>query len=63
MQKVSNGAKEPCMDLGRPVARHRIRRPHEVIDLETEITLETDVAADDEPVVDDQRLSSEPSER
>lgn len=44
------------MDLGRPIARHQIRRPHEVIDLDAEITL-------DEPAADDQELSSETPER
>jgi hypothetical protein len=44
------------MDLGRPVGRHLIRRPHEVIDLDAEVTL-------DEPVADEQELSSETPER
>lgn len=41
------------MDLGRPVARHTIQRPHEVIDLEIDI---------DEPVAEDKQLSSETPE-
>jgi len=44
------------MDLGRPVARHLIRRPHEVIDLESELTL-------DESPADEQELSTETPER
>jgi hypothetical protein len=47
------------MDLGRPVARHVIRRPHEVIELgenDVEVTLD-DVMADEETV------ASETSER
>lgn len=51
------------MDLGRPVARHDIRRPHEVIDLDREVTLDTEGAPDDQPVAGDQPLSSETSER
>lgn len=48
------------MDLGRPVARHHIRRPHELRELE-EILV--DAAADDAETADDQPVSSEPSER
>ncbi len=47
------------MDLGRPVARHHIRRAHEVIDLE-EITVEPAV---DEKTVDEQPVGSETPER
>ncbi|HSK91197.1 MAG TPA: hypothetical protein VK875_07785 [Euzebyales bacterium] len=43
------------MDLGRPVARHIIRRPHEAIDLDTEATL-------DEHAGEEQELSSESTE-
>jgi hypothetical protein len=50
------------MDLGRPIARHRIRRPHEVIDLDNEITPDTDVVPRDEPVADDQPVRPETSE-
>ncbi len=47
------------MDLGRPVARHRIRRAHEVIDLE-EVAVESAV---DEQIVDEQPVGSETPER
>lgn len=50
------------MDLGRPIARHRIRRPHEVIDLDREVTADTGVVQRDEPVADDQPVSPETSE-
>lgn len=46
------------MDLGRPVARHRIHRAHEAIDLE-EIVVEQAV---DEQAVDEQPVSSETPE-
>jgi len=46
------------MDLGRPVARHDIRRPHEMSELE-EILV--DSAADDQPA-GDQPVGSETSE-
>jgi hypothetical protein len=51
------------MDLGRPVARHHIRRPHEVIDLDSEVTLDTEDTPDELPVTGDQPLSSETPER
>jgi hypothetical protein len=51
------------MDLGRPVARHHIRRPHEVIDLDLEVTLETEDTPDEQPVAGDQPLRSESPER
>jgi hypothetical protein len=60
--QVNDGAKEPCMDLGRPIARHRIRRPHEVIDLDREVTPDTDTVQRDEPVAGDQPVSPETSE-
>lgn len=46
------------MDLGRPVARHHIRRPHELPDVE-ELLVD---AAVDEETADEQPVSSEPSE-
>ncbi|HSJ45632.1 MAG TPA: hypothetical protein VK923_13210 [Euzebyales bacterium] len=46
------------MDLGRPVARHDIRRPHEMSELE-EILVES--AADEQPA-DEQPVGSETSE-
>lgn len=46
------------MDLGRPVARHHIRRPHELSELD-ELVL--DDATDEQPA-DDQPVSSETSE-
>jgi hypothetical protein len=52
------------MDLGRPVARHTIRRPHEVITLDPE---QVEAPADEQPVVvadnDQQPAGSEPSDR
>ena len=45
------------MDLGRPVARHLVRRPHEVIELD-----ELDVTAE-ESVTEDAELSAETPER
>jgi hypothetical protein len=50
------------MDLGRPVARHHIRRPHELPELEEIEEILVDTAADSEPA-DDQPVGSEPSER
>lgn len=47
------------MDLGRPVARHHIRRPHELSELD-EILVED--ATDDQPA-DDRPVGSETSER
>jgi hypothetical protein len=47
------------MDLGRPVARHLIRRPPEAIDLEVDVTPEEPA----EPIAEDQRLRSETPER
>jgi len=47
------------MDLGRPVARHDIRRPHEMRELE-EILV--DGAADEQPT-GEQPVESETSER
>jgi hypothetical protein len=47
------------MDLGRPVARHVIRRPHEVIELgenDVEITL-------DDVMAEEQTVGSETPER
>ncbi len=46
------------MDLGRPVARHDIRRPHEMSELD-EILVET--AADEQPA-GEQPVGSETSE-
>jgi hypothetical protein len=51
------------MDLGRPIARHDIRRPHEVIDLDREVTVDDDVTSQGQLVADDQPLSSETPER
>lgn len=39
------------MDLGRPVARHRIRRAHEVIELDEMIV---------EPVLEEQTIDEQP---
>jgi hypothetical protein len=50
------------MDLGRPIARHRIRRPHEVIDLDQQVTADPDAVQSDAPVADDQPVSPETSE-
>jgi hypothetical protein len=61
-RQVNDGAKEPCMDLGRPIARHRIRRPHEVIDLDQQVTADPDAVQSDAPVADDQPVSPETSE-
>lgn len=46
------------MDLGRPVARHDIRRPHEMSEFD-EILV--DSTADEQPA-DEQRVGSETSE-
>lgn len=46
------------MDLGRPVARHRIRRAHEAIDLD-QIVVEPVL---DEQTTDEQPVSSETPE-
>jgi hypothetical protein len=46
------------MDLGRPVARHDIRRPHEMSELE-DILVES--GADEQPA-DEQPVGSETSE-
>lgn len=46
------------MDLGRAIARHTIRRPHEVIDLEIDL----DEPVVDAPTADDKQLSSETPE-
>ena len=51
------------MDLGRPIARHDIRRPHEVIDLADRVALEGDTVPDDQPVAADRQLSSEAPDR
>lgn len=47
------------MDLGRPVARHLIRRAHEAIEVEP-VPVEP---ASDEQVADEQPVSSETTER
>lgn len=47
------------MDLGRPIARHDIRRPHEMRELE-EILLDS---AADEQSAGEQPVESETSER
>lgn len=46
------------MDLGRPVARHVIRRPHEVFDLDAEVTPEEPA----EPIAGAPHVSSETPE-
>jgi hypothetical protein len=50
------------MDLGRPVARHHIRRPHELPELEEIQEILLDADPDDAPA-DDRPVGSEPSER
>jgi hypothetical protein len=62
LQKVFDGAKEPRMDLGRPLARHQIRRPHEVIDLD-EVAIDADAAPEDQPTAQDRPLSTETPDR
>jgi hypothetical protein len=51
------------MDLGRPLARHHIRRPHEVIDLKAANSPDEEVTRDAEPAADELPLSSETTER
>jgi hypothetical protein len=46
------------MDLGRPVARHDIRRPHEMSELEAILI---DTTADEQPA-DERPVGSETSE-
>ena len=46
------------MDLGRPVARHTIRRPHEAIELDTVVTRDEQPAAEEADEV-----RAEPTER
>jgi hypothetical protein len=50
------------MDLGRPLARHHIRRPHEVIDLD-EVAIDSDAAPEDQSSAEERPLSTETPDR